>query len=90
MTSTVGYFAVGGSLLLSVIGAVAAFVAVKTKNPGTATLARRAAYGVFALATLAITSSVAGLTTSNVSPDAAPRHSLLMNRSVRMGDHLKR
>jgi cytochrome c-type biogenesis protein CcmF len=61
MTSTLGYFAVGGSLLLSLIGAVVAFVAVKTEDPRMATFARRAAYAVFALATLAIGTMVYAL-----------------------------
>ncbi|UCC73233.1 MAG: heme lyase CcmF/NrfE family subunit [Gemmatimonadota bacterium] len=53
MISSLGYLAVGGALLLSVVGAVAAFAAMGGR-PQLAPWARRAVYGVFALATLAI------------------------------------
>jgi cytochrome c-type biogenesis protein CcmF len=61
MTSALGYFAVGGALLLSLAGAVAAFVAVRTKHSGLAKFARLATYGVFWLATLAIGTMVYAL-----------------------------
>ncbi len=61
MTSTLGYISVGGALLLSLAGAVLAFVGVRTGSPGMARLARRAAYGVFGLATLAIATMVYAL-----------------------------
>jgi cytochrome c-type biogenesis protein CcmF len=54
MTSTIGYFSIGGALLLSLVGAVVAYVGVFQRKPGAAVLVRRATYGVFALATLAI------------------------------------
>ena len=61
MTSTLGYFAVGGALLLSLFGAVVAFAAVKTARPELAKLARWSVYGVLALATLAIATMVYAL-----------------------------
>ncbi len=54
MTSTLGYIAIGGALLLSLVGAVSAFAAVKTGRGGQAAFGRRSAYGVFGLATLAM------------------------------------
>jgi len=53
MISSLGYLAVGGALLLSVVGAVLAYAALAGR-PSLALWGRRAAYGVFALATLAI------------------------------------
>ncbi len=53
MISSLGYLAVGGALLLSIVGAAAAFGAVGDR-PQLAVWGRRAAYGVFGLATLAI------------------------------------
>ncbi len=54
MMSALGYIAIGGALLLSLVGAVVSFSAVKTGAEGRAAFGRRAAYAVFALATLAI------------------------------------
>jgi cytochrome c-type biogenesis protein CcmF len=61
MTSTVGYLSIFGALLLSVGGAVVAFTAVSRRRPLAAELARRATYGVFGLATLAIATMVYAL-----------------------------
>jgi len=54
MTSTLGYLSIGGALLLSLVGAVVGFFALKPGEGTRAAFARRAAYGVFALATLAL------------------------------------
>jgi cytochrome c-type biogenesis protein CcmF len=61
MTSTIGYFSVFGALFLSVIGAIVAFLGVRSGNAGQLRFARRAVYGVFALATLAIATMVYAL-----------------------------
>ncbi len=61
MTSALGYIAIGGALLLSLVGAVVSFSAVKTGGEGRAAFGRRAAYAVFALATLAIVTMVYAL-----------------------------
>lgn len=61
MTTSLGSLAVGGALLLSLVGAVLSFRAVGTGGPGLATAGRRAAYGVFALATIAIFTMVYAL-----------------------------
>jgi cytochrome c-type biogenesis protein CcmF len=61
MTSSIGYFAVGGALLLSLVGSLVAFISVRSKNPKAEIFARRAAYGVFGLATLALATMVYAL-----------------------------
>jgi cytochrome c-type biogenesis protein CcmF len=61
MTNTIGYLAIILALLLSVAGAAAAFRAVKTRNSALTLLGRRAAYGVFALATLSILTMIYAL-----------------------------
>jgi cytochrome c-type biogenesis protein CcmF len=61
MMSALGYIAIGGALLLSLVGAVVSFSAVKTGAEGRAAFGRRAAYAVFALATLAIVTMVYAL-----------------------------
>jgi cytochrome c-type biogenesis protein CcmF len=66
MISSLGYLAVGGALLLSVVGTAVAFGAVAGR-PQLALWARRAAYGVFALATLAILLMVIALVTHDFS-----------------------
>jgi cytochrome c-type biogenesis protein CcmF len=66
MISSLGYLAVGGALLLSVVGAAVAFGAVAGR-PHLALWAKRAAYGVFALATLAILLMVIALVTHDFS-----------------------
>jgi cytochrome c-type biogenesis protein CcmF len=66
MISSLGYLAVGGALLLSVVGAVPAFAAVAGR-PQLAIWGRRAAYAVFWLATLAIVLMVVALVTHDFS-----------------------
>lgn len=61
MTSTIGYISIFGALLLSAVGAVVAFTAVGQRRPAAADFARRATYGVFGLATLAIATMVYAL-----------------------------
>ena len=61
MTSTLGYVSIIGALLLSVSGAAVAFTSVVRRGAAAAGLARRATYGVFALATLAIATMVYAL-----------------------------
>ncbi len=61
MTSTIGYSSIVGALLVSVVGAAVAFVAVGQRRPAAADFARRATYGVFGLATLAIATMVYAL-----------------------------
>lgn len=60
MISSLGYLAVGGALLLSVVGAVLAFAAVAGR-PQLAIWGKRSAYAVFLLATLAIVLMVVAL-----------------------------
>lgn len=67
MTSSLGYVAVGAALLLSLVGAVVAFLAVRAASPNLARFARRAAYGVFALASLANLTMVYALLTHDFS-----------------------
>jgi cytochrome c-type biogenesis protein CcmF len=54
MSSTLGYLSVYGSLALSLVGAVVGYSAIKSGDEGRARFARRAAYGVFGLATLGL------------------------------------
>ncbi len=61
MTSTLGYISIIGALLLSLAGAVSAFVSVRTGRAGLALFGRQAAYGIFGLATLAIVTMVYAL-----------------------------
>jgi len=61
MTNTVGYLAIVFALLLSLAGAAVAFRAVKTGSSALTTVGRRAAYAVFALATLSILTMVYAL-----------------------------
>jgi cytochrome c-type biogenesis protein CcmF len=61
MTSTLGYISVGGALLLSLVGSVVAFAALRGGKPKLAAFGRRAVYGVFGLATLGIGTMVYAL-----------------------------
>ncbi|UCF20834.1 MAG: heme lyase CcmF/NrfE family subunit [Gemmatimonadota bacterium] len=67
MTNTVGYSAIVGALVVSLVGAVIAFAAVRTGRSGLAALGRRASYVVFGLACLANLTMVYALVTHDFS-----------------------
>lgn len=67
MTSSLGYFAIGGALLLSVVGATLGYLGVRRPTAFNIGGARVAAYGVFGLASLAMLTMVFALVTHDFS-----------------------
>ncbi len=67
MNNTIGYFSIIAALLLSAGGAVVAFSALRRGSATAAAFGRRAAYGVFGLATLSTLTMVFALVTHDFS-----------------------
>jgi cytochrome c-type biogenesis protein CcmF len=67
VTSALGYVAVYAALLLSLLGGVVAFSALGPGRAARARLARRAAYGVFVAASVAVATMVYALVTHDFS-----------------------